>query len=79
MTNNVDDYVLKIAGTMSQHINDQLGYPFMRKLTLPGACGKELQRLLSEEGITGSSMFPGLDGVVRSMKEQAIWSKAETL
>ena len=72
----VDEYVLKVAVGMSQHINDQLGYPFMRKLTLLGTCGRELQRLLFEEGITGSSMFPGVEGVVRSMKERAVWSKA---
>ena len=48
----------------------------VRKLTLPGRHAKQLQRLLFEEGITGSSMFPGPEGVVKSMKEYAIWSKA---
>jgi len=49
--------------------------PLLRKLTLPGRCARRLQRLLYEEGVYGSSMFPGADGVVKGMKEHAVWSR----
>jgi hypothetical protein len=50
-------------------VNDVL----LMKFTLPhGEVGK-LLRLLSYEGVTGASMFPGPDGVVRAMRERALW------
>ena len=47
--------------------------PFMRRLTLPEAFAPTLLRLLSYEGVDGSSMFPGYDGVVKAMRERARW------
>jgi hypothetical protein len=47
--------------------------PTLRRLTLPTPEAPQLLRLLSEEGINGASMFPGADGVVRSMRESALW------
>jgi hypothetical protein len=47
--------------------------PWMRKLTLPRTHTQQLLRLLSNAGINGSSMFPGQEGVVKRLKEEAYW------
>ncbi len=47
----------------------------LRRLNLPVREAPKLLRLLSYEGITGASMFPGTDGVVRSMSEISRWDK----
>jgi hypothetical protein len=46
--------------------------PWMRKVTLPRTCSAEVMRLLSHQGIHGSSMFPGYAGVVRRLREEAV-------
>jgi hypothetical protein len=43
----------------------------MRRLSLPRREARPLLRWLSHEGITGASLFTGLDGVVRSVRERA--------
>jgi hypothetical protein len=47
--------------------------PDLRRITLPISEAGRLLQLLSEEGIHGASMFPGPDGVVRAMRENALW------
>jgi FRG domain len=47
--------------------------PWMRRLSIQQSCAPELLRLLSDEGITGATMFPGHDGVVRALREQRLW------
>jgi hypothetical protein len=47
--------------------------PLMRCLRLPQREAPKLLRLLAYEGVTGSTMFPGHEGVVRGMKEEALW------
>lgn len=49
--------------------------PELRRLTLPHSEAPKLLRLLANEGITGASMFPGADGVVRSMREESWWDR----
>ena len=44
------------------------------RLTLAIAEAPALLRLLSYEGVDGAAMFPGVDGVVRAMRERAMWS-----
>jgi hypothetical protein len=51
--------------------------PLMRRLSAPQSCAPKLLRLLSYDGIDGSSMFPGYDGVVRSLRERVLWDKPE--
>lgn len=48
----------------------------LQRLTLPVSEAGQLLRFLSYEGITGASMFPGADGVVRAMRETALWDAA---
>jgi hypothetical protein len=45
-------------------------FPVMKKLTLRRKHAAELSRLLRLEGITSMSMFPGIDGVVRAVRER---------
>jgi hypothetical protein len=47
--------------------------PLMHRLTLPRHQAPELLRLLSYEPVTGGTMFPGLDGVVRDVRERRRW------
>lgn len=47
--------------------------PLPMKLTLPVAQAGKLLRLLAYEGVSGGTMFPGADGIVRSMRERAHW------
>ncbi len=47
----------------------------LRRLTLPISEAGKLLRLLSYEGITGASMFPGADGVVKAMRETMMWDR----
>lgn len=50
----------------------ELTGPVLRRFTLPRSEAPELLWLLTHERITGGSMFPGVDGVVRELKEASI-------
>lgn len=47
--------------------------PRPQRLILPVSESGKLLRLLAYEGITGASMFPGADGVVKAMRERVLW------
>lgn len=47
----------------------------LRRLSLPVSEAPRLLRLVAEEGVTGASMFPGPDGVVRAMRETTLWDR----
>jgi hypothetical protein len=47
----------------------------LKRLLLPKTCSRDLLRLLAREGITGATMFPGCDGIVRAMREEASWKQ----
>lgn len=47
----------------------------VRRCSLPIAEAGRLLRLLSYEGITGATMFPGTDGIVKAMQETALWDR----
>jgi hypothetical protein len=49
----------------------------LHRFTLPGTEAPKLLRLLAYEGFDGASMFPGTDGVVRAMRELALWDSRE--
>ncbi|MCL2724844.1 MAG: FRG domain-containing protein [Polyangiaceae bacterium] len=49
--------------------------PRLRRFTLSIAEAGRLLRFLSQDGIDGASMFPGADGVVRKMRESALWDR----
>jgi hypothetical protein len=47
--------------------------PDLRRIMLPVAEAPELLKLLSDEGIDASVLFPGPNGVVRAMREATLW------
>jgi FRG domain-containing protein len=53
------------------------GTATLRRLIMPSGEAPKLLRLLSYEGIDGASMFPGVDGVVRALREQALWDRPD--
>jgi len=67
----LDEFVLRALDS----IDPNAELPLMRRLTAPQSCARELLRLLAHEGVDGSTMFPGFEGVVKAMKERALWDK----
>lgn len=51
--------------------------PMLRRLLLPVAEAPRLLRFLSYEGVTGASMFPGPNGVVKAMQEVTLWDRRD--
>jgi hypothetical protein len=70
----IDDYVQR-AAEVEPDLARYGGGPLMRKLTLPISQSPRLLRLLADEGIDASTMFPGYDGIVKSMTEETLWSR----
>jgi hypothetical protein len=62
----IDDYVKKFG--------DETGVKLLL-LTLKAKHAPALLRLVADEGVDGASMFPGVDGVVRAMREYAWWDR----
>jgi hypothetical protein len=54
-------------------LRERLPLPWLRKVTLPRSCTPRLLEILSYSGINGASMFPGYEGVVRRIREEAFW------
>ena len=49
------------------------GSPLLYRLTLPKTEAPELLRLLAFQGYDGATIFPGLDGAVKSISESYLW------
>ncbi len=49
--------------------------PRLIRVTLEARHAPELLRRLAVKRVTGSTMFPGADGVVRAMRERALWDR----
>ncbi len=47
--------------------------PLMRCLPLSGDQAPKLLRLVAHEGVSGATMFPGYEGVVKGLREKALW------
>jgi hypothetical protein len=65
----VDDLVLKTA------VESGFELPMMYKLTLPRSEAGTLLKWLAHEPITGATLFPGLDGVARDVRDRRRWPK----
>ena len=48
---------------------------FLRKMTLPTSEAGRLLRLLDQEGVSGTHLFPGVDGAVRGLRERGLWGE----
>jgi hypothetical protein len=70
-TSAVDDYV-KAFFEQSPWLWPTIPRPWMRRLSLPQSYAARLLRLLACSGINGASMFPGYEGVVRKLREDAL-------
>lgn len=72
----LDRIVRDVATSKIRLLSGQLQAPWptptMRKLLLPRDKVPDLLRLLVYERISGATMFPGVDGVVRAIKEESI-------
>jgi hypothetical protein len=68
----VDDY-MRECQKVHAYIESEIPLPWMRKISIQQRSAARLLRLLSYSGINGASMFPGYAGVVRSLKEEALW------
>src|SRR5260370_24708062 len=71
------DRFLKLALEKSSRWAEGVARPLMRKISAPQECAPKLLRLLSYQGIEGATMFPGYDGVVRSLRERALCAKGD--
>jgi hypothetical protein len=74
----LDEYLEKLEanGTFRNMVRPRRPLPprpWLRRLSVPQACAPRLLRLLSYEGVSGSTMFPGYDGVVRAILERKKW------
>ncbi len=47
--------------------------PILRKLTLDTYLSGKLLRLLADEWVSATYLYPGVDGVVRGMRERLLW------
>jgi hypothetical protein len=64
-----------IEGFVAKPHADSVPAPKLLRFTLPvGEAGK-LLRILASDGVHGASMFPGADGIVRAMREEAQWDR----
>jgi hypothetical protein len=70
----VDAFVISKRGQRPD-VDARIPLPWMKKITLPTAHAPRLLRLLSYTGINGSSMFPGYEGVVKRIREEALWDR----
>lgn len=51
-----------------------VGYtPVLCKMTVDGVQARALLRLLASAGVSGASVFPGLDGVVKALREREMF------
>jgi hypothetical protein len=75
----VDDYIRRVVGEETASEESPSGFnlskdsPWMRRLSVPQSCARQLLCFLGYEGISASSMFPGYGGVVESLRELALW------
>jgi len=74
----LDDFIREQVSNYPA-LTEGVPVPWMRKLTLPRGRAPEAMRLLSYQGIHGASMFPGYAGVVRRLREEAIWKRLSDL
>jgi hypothetical protein len=63
------DYALQRAHTSAMEDSEKALYKFV----LPPTEAANLLRLIAKHGVTGATLFPGFDGVVRAMAEEDHW------
>jgi len=66
----LDEYIAWLARKWNRNIG-------LRRFLLPVIEAPRLLRLLALEHINGATMFPGVDGIVRAMRERTLWDDWE--
>lgn len=70
----LDEFILEeLRKQRPEWLQNNLQGPAMYKMTLPVSEAPRLLRLLYYEGIAGHLLFPGLDGVVKGLREFRLW------
>jgi hypothetical protein len=64
---------------MSSLYDGATDVPCLYRVTLPKSEARELLKLLAFQGYDGATMFPGLDGAVKSLSEQFLWPEQHGL
>jgi len=74
----VENYVESLAALPPEALKRGQVFdpPYMRCFTLDRAHAPQLLGLLSQEGVTAASVFPGYEGVVQALKERG-WLRAK--
>lgn len=67
---------ISIETFIARMADKEPGKYLLRRMTLPHSEAPRLLQLLAHEGVDGSSMFPGADGVVRAMRERVVWDES---
>lgn len=60
-----------VAAIFRQSPNAKTDTPALRLLTLPRTHSRELLRRLVHEGVSAANLFPGVEGIVEQIREQA--------
>ena len=66
----LDEYIAWLVQRWNKDIE-------LRRFLLPVTEAPRLLRLLALEHIDGAAMFPGVDGIVRAMRERTLWDNWE--
>jgi hypothetical protein len=78
----IEDYLVRTRKLLAKRAETDgrarvVALPRLRRIMVPVVETKRLLRFLSYEGVTGASMFPGNDGVVRAMGERVLWDQPQ--
>lgn len=72
-------FLVREDDTTIEHFVVRVGEGYrLRRTILPVAAAARLLHLLADDGVTGASLFPGADGVVRAIKERLLWDTYST-
>jgi hypothetical protein len=73
----LDEVCSQIVGALDRSESKWMGISPLHRFSLPWAETPKLLRMLAWEQVDAVRMFPGLDGVVRGMKERSLWDRKE--
>jgi FRG domain len=69
------DSIMSIRLQESAQAGQTIVAPAIRRLDLPWSQAGKLLRLLADEFVSGTQMYPGLAGAVQAIRERALWDQ----